>query len=75
MKRRPTRVHVLRIILCLAVIAGAIFRGSFLTLDTLSRRIVAAVIALVLGVISIQTIYLSIAGIMENCNHDSHNTP
>jgi len=75
MKRKPTRVHVLRIILCVAVIAGAIFRSSFLTLDTLSRRIAAAAIALVLAVISIRMIYISIAGIMDNCNRNSHNTP
>lgn len=75
MKRKPIRVHVLRIILCVAVIAGAIFRGSFLTLDTLLRRIAAAAIALVLAVISIRMIYISIAGIMDNCNRSSHNTP
>ncbi len=74
MKIRPTRFHILRIILCLAVIAEAFARSSFLSLDTPARRIVAAVIGLALVVISILLIYISIAGIMDNFDRHSHKT-
>ena len=64
MKRTPIPLSLLRILLCLLVIAAGFFRSHLLPLTGIANFIVSAA-ALVLTIISILVIYKSICSIIN----------